>query len=434
MEQKNIDISQIEIRSEEVQEILGKSPQWIIRVGISLILAVVIALLIGSWFFKYPDIISSKITLTTENPPATLKAMTSGKITEMFYRESDLVKPNDVIAIVENTANYNDIKTLKTILDTSLTFNTTLSTLNLNLGELQQSYSSYLRLLKDYQSFKELDYYQMKIQSVKQQQYDYNLYYNRLWEQRTIQEKELKLAQIQYQRDKDLYENGVYAKADFEKSEKTFLGQKLSFESARTNLANTQMQINQLDQQILDLKLQETKELGRQEIALQEALENLKSQLKAWQQRYLIQSPIDGKVTFTKVWSKNQNIQTSEIVATVIPKEKTNIIGKLEISAVGVGKVKTGQKVNIKFDNFPHMEFGLLKGKVKNISLVPTITEQGAVYTAEISLPDTLISNYGKELKFSQEMTGTAEIITDDVRLLQRLLNPLKFIWKKSIE
>jgi HlyD family secretion protein len=434
LEEQNIDISKIEIRSEEVQEILGTPPRWIIRAGISVILAVVVVLLIGSWFFKYPDVIGSQISLTTENPPASLKAKTTGKITHLFCEENQTVEQDLIIGIIENTANYQDIQKLKTLIDTNPTFDIELSNLHFNLGELQQSYSSFSRLLKDYQAFKELDYYQMKIQSVKQQQYDYNLYYNRLWKQRTIQEQELKLAETQYQRDKELYENGVYAKADFEKAEKTYLQQKLSFESARTTLANTQMQINQLDQQILDLKLQESQELNRQEIAIQESLENLKSQLKLWEQTYLIKTPIDGKVTFTKVWSTNQNVQTGEIVATVIPEKESNIIGKVEIAATGVGKVKIGQTVNIKFDNFPHMEFGMLKGKVKSISLVPTMTDKAAIYTAEIEIPDTLVSNYGKELKFSQEMTGTAEIITDDVRLLQRFLNPLKFIWKQSVE
>jgi HlyD family secretion protein len=49
-------------------------------------------------------------------------------------------------------------------------------------------------------------------------------------------------------------------------------------------------------------------------------------------------------------------------------------------------------------------------------------------------MPDMLISNYGKQLKFSQEMTGTAEIITDDVRLLERFLNPIKSVWRKNVE
>jgi hypothetical protein len=31
-------------------------------------------------------------------------------------------------------------------------------------------------------------------------------------------------------------------------------------------------------------------------------------------------------------------------------------------------------------------------------------------------------------------MTGTAEIITDDVSLLERFLNPIRSIWKKNVE
>jgi HlyD family secretion protein len=194
------------------------------------------------------------------------------------------------------------------------------------------------------------------------------------------------------------------------------------------------MQINNLDQQILDLKLQKAQEESRQKIAIEEAFENLKSQINKWGQTYLVKTPITGKVTFTQIWSKNQNVQMGEVVATVIPEKATNIIGKVVIPSQGVGKVKIGQTVNIKFDNFPHMEFGLLRGSVKNISLVPTVTDKGTFYTAEIEIPDTLVSNYGKTLKFSQEMTGTAEIITDDIRLLERFLNPLRSIWMKNVD
>ncbi len=384
--------------------------------------------------FKYPDVISSQITLTTENPPVTLKAMSSGKITHLFYKEKQKVEQNNVIAIIENTANYKDVKTLKNILDTSKTFNLKLETFNLVLGELQQSASSFQRLLKDYQNFQELDYYNMKIKSVEQQKFDYKIYYNRLWTQRNIQEQELKLAETQYNRDKQLFSKGVHSKADFENAEKTYLQQKLSFEGSRTTLANTQMQINGLDQQILDLKLQKTQESSRQKIAIDESFENLKSQIKKWEQTYLVKTPITGQITFTQIWSKNQNVQIGEVVATIIPSKATNIIGKVVIPSVGVGKVKLGQTVNIKFDNFPHMEFGLLRGSVKTISLIPTVTEKGTFYTAEIEIPDTLISNYGKTLKFSQEMTGSAEIITDDIRLLERFFNPLKSIWRKNIE
>ncbi len=427
-------INKIEIRSEEVQDVLGASPRWIVRAGISVILLVVVSLLIGSWFFRYPDIIQSEITITTQNPPASIQAMNSGKITDILVKESDKVQKQQIIAIIENTANFQDVILLEIQLRNFVNIQDFQDTNQYSLGEIQQYYSSFQRLLKDYKNFQKLDYYNNKIESTKKQKQDFKVYYNRLWEQRNMKEQELKIAEMQFERDKKLFEKNVYSKSDYEKAEKTYLQEKLSFENIRSTLANTQMQINQLDQQILDLQLQKSKEEQSQVIALEESAQNLNTQIKQWKLRYLIIAPISGNVTFTKIWSENQNVKTGEIVATIIPNEATNIIGKVAIPSAGVGKVKEGQTVNIKLNNFPYMEFGILKGTIRNISLVPIQSENGAIYTAEVELSDSLISNYGKQLKFSQQMTGTAEIITDDLRLLERFFNPLKAIWKKNVE
>lgn len=427
-------IDKIEIRSEEVQDVLGASPRWIIRAGISIIFLVITSVFIGSWFFKYPDIIQSEITITTQNPPAAIQSLSSGKITDILVNENEQVEKGQIIAIIENTANYRDVILLENQLNNLSKIEDFQDSMQLSTGEIQQYYSSFQRLINDYTSFKELDYYQNKIESVKQQKQDFKIYYNRLSEQKALKEQELKLAEQQYQREKSLFEKSVTSKSDFEKAEKTYLQEKLSFENIRSTLANTQMQINQLDQQILDLQLQKSKEESNQIIAIEESVQNLKTQIKQWKLRYLIIAPIAGNVTFTKIWSKNQNIQTGEIVATIIPNITSDIIGKVAIPSTGVGKVKEGQTVNIKLNNFPYMEFGILKGKIKNISLIPIQTDQGAIYSAEVALSDSLISNYGKQLKFSQQMTGTAEIITDDLRLLERFFNPLKSIWKKNVE
>lgn len=53
------------------------------------------------------------------------------------------------------------------------------------------------------------------------------------------------------------------------------------------------------------------------------------------------------------------------------------------------------------------------------------------MYVLEVSLPERLVSTYGKELPFSQAMTGSAEIITADRRLIEQFLNPIKSILKR---
>jgi HlyD family secretion protein len=78
------------------------------------------------------------------------------------------------------------------------------------------------------------------------------------------------------------------------------------------------------------------------------------------------------------------------------------------------------------------MEFGMVRVQIKNISLVPVAVENNQkAYMLEVEFPNSLVTNYGKTLVFSQEMTGSAEIITEDLRLLDKFLNPIRAVIKK---
>lgn len=86
--------------------------------------------------------------------------------------------------------------------------------------------------------------------------------------------------------------------------------------------------------------------------------------------------------------------------------------------------MKIGQKVSIKLDSYPYMEFGLVQGIVQAISLMPYEKN----YLVDVSLPHGLRTNYGKTLQFSQEMPGTADIITEEMTLFDRIYNPIRSI------
>jgi HlyD family secretion protein len=70
----------------------------------------------------------------------------------------------------------------------------------------------------------------------------------------------------------------------------------------------------------------------------------------------------------------------------------------------------------------------IVRGIVKSKSLVPA----GDVYVIEVELPDGLSTLYGIKLDFTQNMQGTAEIITEDVRLLQKIINPFRYMILKN--
>lgn len=59
----------VEIRHEDIQELLGNPPSWLVRWGISVFAGIIAVLIIGSSLFMYPQIIEAPITVTTEQPP-----------------------------------------------------------------------------------------------------------------------------------------------------------------------------------------------------------------------------------------------------------------------------------------------------------------------------------------------------------------------------
>jgi HlyD family secretion protein len=90
--------------------------------------------------------------------------------------------------------------------------------------------------------------------------------------------------------------------------------------------------------------------------------------------------------------------------------------------------VKPGQEVNIKLSGYPYLEYGMVKGRVKSKSLVTS----GDSYTIELILPEGLTTLYGRKLDFTQNMQGTAEIITEDLRLLQKIMNPFRYMVSRN--
>jgi len=168
MEFKDEEIERIELRSSTVQEILTRPPKWIVRWGISIVFFVVIIIIVGSSFFRYPDIVSAEIVLTTENPPAPILAKSAGKIQNLFVSNNDLVKKDQVLAVIENPASYNDINDLRLKVE-NLSKNDINEFKNLqlngdyNLGSVQSNYANLIKYVDEYQRIIKLDYHDKKI-------------------------------------------------------------------------------------------------------------------------------------------------------------------------------------------------------------------------------------------------------------------------------
>lgn len=426
----------IEIRSEEVQEIVGQSPAWLLRSGTILILALLLLLLLASCFFRYPDSISARIVVLSDNPPASIVARADGKIDRMVVSNGQFVKRGDVLAVLENPANDEDVFELnRELIDHASFFNAMKPSLfypfrrNFQLGDLQQDYSTFIGLCADYATFMKLNYYPGKIASLHAQVGANRIYYSRMEKQTADAMADWKLSIVQFRRDSLLYRKGVLALSDYDKSRSEVLQKRYQYHSMQASLALLRRDLIQQRQLTSDAGKDYAEQKNKVIQNLKEAYFNLRSHLASWEKNYAFIAPVDGQVSFSTVWNDNQQVKTGDIVFTIVPRLRNRVVGRITLPIVRAGKVKQGQTVNVKFDNFPHMEFGMLKGKVEGISMVP----QNDHYIVEVSLPDRLITNYKMEIPFGQEMQGDAEIITTNQSLLQRIMNPIRSMWTRHV-
>lgn len=308
---------EIELRSEEVQEVMGQIPAWIVRWGITILFIVVLALLVGSYFFTYPDMVETEMTLTSREPVVEVVARSSGKISELYVSNGQEVKSGAPLAVIENTAKTDDVFRLK-------------------------------KLLARYKEEPErLNYYLLQD----------------MWLLGDIQSAYMSLAS------KDI--------------------------SARDYRAS----------------------VGQ-----------LLASIHSWEMAYCLMAPAEGKVQLLLQEAPNQYLSSGNIFARIVPKEGESWMGRALLPLQRSGKVKVGQRVIVRFTNFPDQEFGVVNGRLSSVSLVPSEDN----YMVEIAFPDGLTTNYRKNLPVSYEMKATAEIVTDDVRLIERFFQPLKKILKEG--
>ena len=307
----------IELRSEEVQEVMGQIPAWIVRWGITLLFVVVLALLVGSYFFIYPDVIETEMTLTSREPVVKVVARSSGKISGLYAFNGQEVKMDALLAVVENPAKTEDVLRLKKLLARYM-------------GEPER-----------------LSYYLLQD----------------VWLLGDIQPAYMDLAS------KDV--------------------------SARDYRAS----------------------VGQ-----------LLAAIHAWEMSYCLVAPSDGRVQLLVQEAPNQYLSSGDVFARIVPNEGETWVGRALLPLQRSGKVKAGQRVIVRFTNFPDQEFGIVNGCLSSVSLVPTEDN----YMVEIAFPDGLTTNYGKLLPVSHEMKATAEIVTDDLRLIERFFQPLKKILKEG--
>jgi multidrug resistance efflux pump len=417
------DLNYTEVHSEEVQDIIGRAPKWIVRKGNIIIACLVVLLLLGAWLIRYPDIISARVIISATAPPVKLVARASGRISEVDVKDGGYVKKDEVIAVIDNPANMKDMLYLREvaeIIDTTPDIRKRIIEIglsrNLQVGEVQSDYAALFQAINNYNFFFNNKYYLNKRQVINKQQRD-----NDKIKEGIIQREKLLGEQLKIGRWKDsihqiLAKEKVIAPMEYNEIKKAYLSQSLTNTDNANSLLQTEQQQKEYEKSISDLQQQYKIEERDILAAIKDAAKRIKGQIVNWERQYILRSPIEGKLTFFRVWKENQYVTNGEPVFMIVPAVQQFEV-RAQLPIYKAGKIKIGQKVLIKLQEYPYEEFGMLKAKVENFTNVAL----DSVYIVQLKLEKGLLTTRNRMIAMRPVINGLADIITNDKNILQRI-------------
>lgn len=429
-------------KSEEIQDIVDRMPDkfglWVSAVILMLISVV---LLLG-WFISYPDTVTGTITINSKYAPVKLVANISGKMTQLKFHPKDKIDEGAYLAIIQNPANADDIKKLMAVLKTFDVNNADVTgefykfPAKLSLGDVNIKYYTFLNTLQLLYNYQKNNIYDKQQENLKNQISGLKAILKNNAGLKSTKENNMRLAKKIADRDSILLAEKVTAEDDADHSRILFLNSKESYQNIESEIRTINQQLGDCENKLQQLLIQKADKEKQMRLDLLSAYDELSDNIKDWELHYVFKSPMSGKVEFAKFWSNNQYVQQGEEVFTILPIQNI-IIGQLELPSRGAGKVKVGQEVIIKLNNYPYEEYGSIKGKVSSISLITNehkVSNQPNIdiYLVEVSLPLGLTTNYGSTLDFKYGLKGSADIIIKKRKLLERLFDNLKYVTDKN--
>jgi membrane fusion protein len=151
--------------------------------------------------------------------------------------------------------------------------------------------------------------------------------------------------------------------------------------------------------------------------------------------RVVVTAPADGQVTLVRA-EVGQTVEVNRPLAHLVP-QSTELVARLYAPSRSAGFVRVGMPVRLRYDAFPHQEFGQQTGKVLSVSSAAATTGElnesvqrpewatEPVFAITVALPAQAMQAGGQALPLQSGMKVEADLIHESRRLYEWILLPL---------
>ena len=409
----------------EIEEIISKQPPFIVRWGTVYFFFLLVLVGIISWYIQYPDIVVASARLNSVNAPKAVITRTEGKLVKIVATENEPVQQGQVLAYMESIANpasvhqiSQQIDSINWLIGQSRTdeiikyfpgYNNQ-ELLN-NLGELQTPYQTFIQSFITFKDFLRNGFFLKKKNMLLTDMLNIQKLDVILANQKTLLVQDVALSNETFDANKSLATDKVISALDYRNEKSKLIAKQLSLPQINSAIVSNESQQNEKRKEISELENQ----VLVQKNTFVQALQTMKSQVQLWEFKYLLKAPVDGVVSFAGFFQENQEIKPGQPLFYVQPANTTYFVEML-VPQYNFGKIKPGQKVLLKFQAYPFEQFGSVTGRIDYIN--QTTSDSG--YLVKVGLPNGLSTNQSKTLQYHNGLLAQADIITQDMRLLER--------------
>lgn len=203
----------------------------------------------------------------------------------------------------------------------------------------------------------------------------------------------------------------------------------------RANLATDEGQLREAEAAVAALERQKEEMVAEFLSKAVTDLADVEKRIPEYEQEYLkatqrdehnqLYAPVRGVVRQLTLHTIGEVVTTGEKLMTIVPAEST-----LEVEAELInrdkGFVAAGQTAEIKIDAFPFTKYGVIEGKVIDVSNDSVETkDHGFIFPVRVEMERATLVADGQELKLTPGMSVQVEVRTGDRRVIEYLLTPL---------
>jgi len=411
-------------RSEDLKEISLTDNIKSYKITIIFIFSFLALAIILSAFIKYPEKITGKAFIVSNNKINNIYSPNNGEII-LKIQENIFVKKGDLLALIDNPTNYNDLYKLKASLSKIDVNNIPKSMKDfkfeksLKLGEIEKYYYNFLLALIEYDNTIKIDLTSKKILNLRDK-IKQNM--EKLKIGLSVKElfyKKHEISSNSFTQDSILFLENAIVRDEISKSRFNMLNSK----ERKLVINKNKMELEHYNQDLLNeiqlLQKEKKKNEASTLFNVQKAFLELRTAIDFWEYNYTVIAPVSGKLEFYQPsFSSTQYVKKDMPLFIIMPKADS-LYARGIMPGNGYGQIRTLDTVFLKMKDYPYREYGEIKGLIYNKSKV----YHDSIYYIDIRLLDGLKTNHGKFIDFTYNMSGEIEYYTKKSTLLQRIFN-----------